>query len=129
MKLTSHSFTSDVPPEKICRPGVEYQVRETDVTPDEALAFFGELLRPRDSFYLETPECLLHFWKHERAIWVEVTSPGLWATSEVSLAEAQAIIEAVDRGVGLDGRIPAGGREWDAYSLPWGGTPDSHAAI
>ena len=52
MKLTLHSFNSDVPQEKICQPGVDYQVYETDVIPEEALTFFDRLIYPRDGFYL-----------------------------------------------------------------------------
>jgi hypothetical protein len=129
MRLTLHSFTSDVPSEKICQPGVEYQVHESDVTPDEALTFFGKLTRPRDSFYLETPECLLDFWKHEGAIWTEVTSAEFWATSEVSCDEAKAIIETLGRGEEFGSRIPATGREWDAYALLGKGASAENAAI
>lgn len=127
MKLTLHSFKSDVPREKVCQPGVEYQVFESDVGPDEAFAFFDRLVYPRDSFYLEVPEYVLDFWKHEGAIWVEVTGADFWATSEVSPDEARAIIEALNRGEEFGGRIPATGREWDAYSIPE--RPTGHGAI
>jgi len=117
MKLTSYSFNSDVPPEKVCRPGIDYRVHEADVTPEGALTFFGKLIRPRDSFCLETPEWLLDFWKHEGAIRVEVTGAEFWATSEISAEEARAVIETLGRGGKFAGRIPTTGREWDAYSL------------
>ena len=129
MKLTLYSFKSNVPQEKVCQPGVEYQTFEADVGPDEAFAFFGRLGFPRDSFSLEAPECSLDFWKHEQAIWVEVTSPGLWATSEVSCDEAKAIIGALYRGEVFGGRIPATGREWDAYALPGADRAADNAAI
>ena len=129
MRLTLHSFNSTVPLEKVCQPGVEYQVHESVVTPDEALTYIDKLIRPRDSFYLETPECLLDFWKHEGAIWVEVTSAAFWATSEVSLAEARATIETLDRGGEFSSLIPGSNREWDAYALLGGGAPSENAAI
>lgn len=54
MKLTLHSFKFDVTREKICQPGVEYEVSESDVGANEAFAFFDRLIYPRDSFYLKT---------------------------------------------------------------------------
>lgn len=48
MKLTLHSFKPDVPPEKVCQPGVDYAVSESDVRPGEALVFFDRLTYPRD---------------------------------------------------------------------------------
>ena len=129
MKLTLHSFKSDVPREKVCQPGVEYLVSGYDVGPDEALDFFDRLVYPRDSFHLEVPEYVLDFWRYEGAIWVEVWGAYFWATSEVSLEEAKAIIEALDRGEEFTGRIPAAGREWDAYSIAEGERPTGHGAI
>jgi hypothetical protein len=117
MKLILHSFNSDVPPEKVCQPGVEYQSLETEVGPNEACAFFDQLVYPRDSFYLEVPECSLEFWKHEQAIWVEITSAEFWATSEVNDNEAQLIIDTLYRGGVFGSHIPKTSREWDAYSL------------
>ena len=129
MKLTLHSFKSDVPREKVCQPGVEYQVSESDVGPNEALSFFDRLVYPRDSFYLEVPEYVLDFWRYEGVIWVEITGAHFWATSEVSRDEAQAIIESLYRGERFGGRIPATDREWDAYSIPEQERPLSHGAI
>jgi hypothetical protein len=123
MKLTLHSFTSDVPREKICQPGVDYQVYETDVTPEEALTFFDRLSYPRDGFYLEVPECLLNFWRREQSIWVEVTSAEFWATAEVSSEEAKAIIEALYLGEKFGSHIPTANREWDAYAILGTGLP------
>lgn len=118
MKLTLHNFKSDVPREKVCRPGVEYEAHEADVGPDDVPAFFDGLVYPRDSFYLEVPEYIVNFWKHEQAVWVEITGAEFWATSEVSLDEAKAIIEALDLGESFGPHVPSAGREWDAYSLP-----------
>jgi hypothetical protein len=129
MRLTLHSFKSDVPREKVCQPGVEYEVFESEVGPDEALAFFARLIYPRDSFSLEVPRYALDFWKHDGAIWVEVTGADFWATSGVSRDEAKAIIEALDHGEGFGSRIPAAGREWDACSILRGGGPAGHGAI
>jgi hypothetical protein len=129
MKLTLYSFKSDVPREKICQPGVEYEVFESEVRPDEVFAFFDRLVYPRDSFYLEVPECSLDFWKHEQAIWVEITSAEFWATSEVSCDEAKAIIETLYRGEMFGSRIPTASREWDAYALLGTNKLDDNAAI
>jgi hypothetical protein len=129
MKLTSHSFDSDVPPEKICQPSVDYQVFETDMTAAAALTSFDRLIRPRDCICLETPACRLDFWKHEGAISAEVTSAEFWATSKISLAEAQAIIETLDRGGDFTSRIPASNREWDTYAFLGKDVPAEIAAI
>ena len=129
MKLTLHSFRSDVPREKVCQPGVEYVVSESNVEPDEALAFFDRLIYPRDSFYLEVPEYILDFWNHDGAIWVEVTGADFWATSEVSRDEAKAIIKMLGRGEKFGSLIPATGREWDAYTIPEAERPIGHGAI
>ena len=118
MKLTLHNFVSDPPREKICQAGVDYLVHECDVSAEEAFAFFDRLVRPRDRFSLEAPDCSLDFWKDGQAIWVEVTCAELWATSEVSLGEARAIIEALYRAEVFGSHIPRTTREWDAYSLP-----------
>jgi hypothetical protein len=54
------------------------------------------LIFPRDTFYLEaSTDYLVDFWKHEQSVWVEVTGPEFWATSEVSLDEAKAIIDSL----------------------------------
>ena len=99
MKLTLHSFKSEVPSEKTCLPSVDYQVFESsDVGPDEVFTFFDKLIYPRDSFYLEVPGYLLDFWKYEQSIWVEITSAEFWATTQVSCDEAKAIIETLYRG-------------------------------
>lgn len=118
MKLTLHSFVADVPPEKICRPGVDYQVYECDAGPDEAFAFFGRLVRPRDSFSLQTPDYSVHFWKHGQALWVEVTGADFWASSEVSPGDARAVIEALHRAEPFGSRIPTTNREWDTHTAP-----------
>ena len=117
MRLTLYSFNSDVPLEKICQAGVEYQVYEADVTPQEALSYLDRLIYPRDNFYLDTPECLLDFSIDEQSIWVEVTSAEFWAVSEVSRGEAQAIIEALDRSETFSNHIPTTNREWDAHAV------------
>ena len=129
MKLTLHSFKSDVLPEKVCQPGVDYVVSESDVELDEALAFLDRLIYPRDSFYLEVPEYILDFWKHDGAIWVEIAGVDFWASSEVSREEAKAIIEALGRGEEFGSLIPATRREWDAYSIPEAERPIGHGAI
>lgn len=118
VRLTLHSFESDVPPGKVCRPGVEYRTLEAEVGPGEALAFFERLVRPRDSFYLEASGRLVNFWKHGPSVWVEITAEELWAASEVSPEEAEAVIEALHRGESFGPRVPSSGREWDAYSVP-----------
>lgn len=123
MKLTLHSFKSDVPREWVCQPGVEYQVFESDVGPDEALTFFDRLIYPRDSFYLEVPEYIVNFRRHQGVSWVEITGADLWATSEVSLEEAKAIMEALHRGEMFGSHIPATDREWDAYGFLDGDEP------
>jgi hypothetical protein len=119
MKLTLHSFRPEVPRDKICQPGIDYQVSEFDVGPEEACAFFDKLVRPRDSFYLNDPEgYLLEYWKEDGgAIWVEVTGSEFWATSEVSLNEARATIGNFFRGESFCMYIPTTERKWDAYSL------------
>jgi hypothetical protein len=129
MKLALYSFKSDLPREKVCQPGVEYEVFESDVGSDEAFAFFDKLNYPRDSFYLEAAECSLDFCKHEQAIWVEITSAEFWATSEVSCDEAKAIIETLYRGEMFSSHIPATSREWDAYALLGADRPADNAAI
>jgi hypothetical protein len=117
MKLTLYNYVSDVPPKKRYKPGVDYQVFEFDVGPDEALAYFDRLIYPRDMFCLEVPEYLLDCWKYEDSIWVEVAGADLWATSEVSGVEARAVFEMLDRGERLSGRMPVTRREWNAYAL------------
>ena len=129
MKLTLHSFDSDVPLEKVCLPGVEYQSIEVEVGPDEAFAFFDQLVYPRDSFYLEVSECSLDFWKHEQSIWVEITSAEFWATSEVNGNEAKAIIETLYCGEMFGNHIPKTSREWDAYALLGMKSPVNQTAI
>lgn len=118
MRLTLHSYKSDVPRGKVCRPGVEYRTLEADVGPDEVLPFLDRLVYPRDSFYLEEPDYVVNFWKHGQSVWVEITGAEFWATSEVSLGEAKAIIEALHLGEPFGPRVPSAAREWDAYSLP-----------
>ena len=108
MKLTLHSFKSDVPREKVCQPGIEYEVFDSEVEPDEALPFFDRLIFPRDY--------LVDFWKHEQSVWVEITGEDFWATSEVSLDEAKAIIHSLHRGDRFGNEIPVTKREWDAYT-------------
>jgi len=129
MKLTLHSYESDVPAKKRYEPGVDYQVFESDVGPDEAISYFERLIYPRDSFYLEVPEYITDFWKHEGAVWVEIAGADFWATSEVSRDEDEAIIEALSRGERFGSRIPVTGREWDAYSIPEEERPVGHGAI
>ena len=129
MKLTLHSYESDVPAKKSYEPGVDYQVFESDVGPDEAISYLDKLIYPRDSFYLEMPEYLLDFWKHEQSIWVEVAGADLWAISEVSRDEAKATIEMLQRRERLGGTIPTTCREWDAYALLGEGEPAHDAAI
>lgn len=117
MKLTLHCFKSNIPREKVCQPGVEYEVFDIEVGPDQAFSFFDRLIFPRDSFYLEASmDYLVDFWKHEKSIWVEVTGSEFWATSEVSLDEAKAIIDSLDRGERFGNLIPTTMREWDAYT-------------
>ena len=62
MKLTLYSFKSDVPREKVCQPGIEYEVFDSKVEPDEALPFFDRLIFPRDSFYLEGTDLSRRFF-------------------------------------------------------------------
>jgi hypothetical protein len=119
MRLTLHSFRPDVTRDKICQQGVDYQASNFDVVPEEACAFFDRLVQPRDHFYLNDPEdYLVEFWKEDDgAIWVEITGTEFWATSEVRLNEARAIIEGLFRGKSFCRHIPTTEREWDAYSL------------
>lgn len=116
MKLTLYSFKSDVPREKVCQPGIEYEVFDSEVEPDEALPFFDRLIFPRDSFCLEGTDYLVDFWKHEQSVWVEITGTDFWATSEVSLDEAKATIHSLHRGDRFGNEIPVTKREWDAYT-------------
>ncbi|HYM01121.1 MAG TPA: hypothetical protein VEZ90_19335 [Blastocatellia bacterium] len=117
MKLTLHRFRSNVPREKICQPGVEYdELVHTHVGPIQALAFLDKLTFPRDSFYLEVSDYLVEFWKHERSIWVEISGSDFWATSEVSLGDVKAIIDSLGRGERFSNEIPTTNREWDAHT-------------
>src|SRR4029079_11377180 len=117
MKLTLHSFRSDVPREKVCQPGLEYEVINSEVEADQVLTFFEKLIFPRDSFYLAgATDYLVDFWKHEQSIWVEITGTDFWATSEVSLKEATAIINSLQQNEQCGDQIPMTNREWDAYT-------------
>ena len=117
MKLTLHSFRYDVPLEKVCQPGVDYEVFESQVEPEQVLHFLNSLVLPRDSFHLDAAtDYLVDFWKHEQSVWVEITCKTFWATSEVSIDEARAIIDCLHRGESFGNCIPATEREWDAYT-------------
>ncbi len=119
MRLTLHSFKPNVPKDKICQLGVEYQVFEYNVGTDEAATFFDKLIEPRDSFYLEgSASYSLDFWKEEdQSIWVEITEIKFWAYSEVSLSSAKEIIAMLNREENFGNNVPMADQEWDAYSF------------
>ncbi len=118
MRLTLHSFKSDVPKDKICQPGVEYQVHEFNVGTEEAFTFFDKLIYPRDSFYLEnSTNYFLDFWKEDNSLWVEITGAEFWAYSEVTPEAAKTIIEMIDRRETFGEHIPTTDQEWDAYAF------------
>lgn len=119
MKLILHSFRTQVPLEKTCEAGVDYDVMTVnEVQRDEVLPFLDKLILPRDIFYLEDTDYSLDCWKHEGSIWVEIyVNDYFWATSEVSVDELKAIIDSLHRKDQMGKQIPTTQREWDACAL------------
>jgi|ERR1700730_5098128 len=116
MKLSLRTTPTEDAAQTVNQPRANYEVFERDVLPDEAFVFLNRLVSSEDMIYLEEPHCSIDVWKHEESLWVEIYSAELWATSQVSDAEAKAIIDMLDRGDSFGNCIPTTNREWDAYA-------------